>query len=228
MQIIPVIDLLNGAVVHAKQGQRASYQPIQSLLTASSKPLDIVAALLEVYPFTRLYIADLNAIQHSGDNFSVICAIAQKFPQLALWIDAGGHSTPVIALSSMILGSENFSELESFLVYKNQQKNDFVLSLDFMTNGYQGPAELLGSSQYWPHNVIVMSLQNVGANQGFNADLMLKMLELAAGKNIYAAGGVRNTEDLNALKKIGAHGALIASALHQKQLSTDEINSISQ
>ena len=95
MQIIPVIDLLNGAVVHAQQGQRHTYQPIKSLLTHSSKPLDIVAALLNVYPFSQLYIADLNAIQQSGDNFNVIRTIAQKFPQLKLWIDAGIHSLTI-------------------------------------------------------------------------------------------------------------------------------------
>lgn len=228
MQIIPVIDLLNGAAVHAQQGQRQHYQPIKSQLTHSSKPLDIVAALLEVYPFTQLYIADLNAIQKLGDNFSVICAIAQKFPQLKLWIDAGIHSTPLIAHSSVVLGSENFSAIETYLSHKNQQKDNFVLSLDFMPHGYQGPAELLANSQYWPQNVIVMSLQNVGANQGADAHLMQKIMALAAEKNVYAAGGIRDAEDLIALKNMGIHGALITTALHQKQLSTDEIKSLSQ
>lgn len=228
MQIIPVIDLLNGAVVHAQQGQRHTYQPIKSLLTHSSKPLDIVAALLNVYPFSQLYIADLNAIQQSGDNFNVIRTISQKFPQLKLWIDAGIHYSQFIPHSSVILGSENFSKLESFLAIKNQQIGNFILSLDFMPNSYQGPAELLESSQHWPQDVIVMSLQNVGANQGANANLMQKMLALASGKNLYAAGGIRNAEDLVALKNMGIHGALIATALHQKQLSTSEIQSLKQ
>ena len=130
--------------------------------------------------------------------------------------------------SSVILGSENFSKLENFLAIKNQQIDNFILSLDFMPNGYQGPAELLESSQYWPQDVIVMSLQNVGANQGANANLMQKMLALASGKNLYAAGGIRHAEDLIALKNMGIHGALIATALHQKQLSTSEIQSLSQ
>ena len=228
MQIIPVIDLLNGAIVHAQQGQRQNYKPIKSLLTHSNKPLAIVSALLDVYPFSQLYIADLNAIQQSGDNFNVIRTIAQKFPQLKLWIDAGAHSIQPIAHSNVILGSENFPELEIFLACKNQQKECFVLSLDFMPNGYQGPAELLESSQYWPQDVIVMSLQNVGANQGANANLMQKIMTLASGKNLYAAGGIRHAQDLNLLKKMGVHGALIATALHQKQLLTDEIKSLSQ
>jgi phosphoribosylformimino-5-aminoimidazole carboxamide ribotide isomerase len=232
MQIIPVIDLLNGAVVHAKQGQRQNYQPIKSLLTHSNKPLDIVAALLDVYPFSQLYIADLNTIQQSGDNFNAIRAVAQKFPQLKLWIDAGAHSIQPIAHSNVILGSENFpndiSGLENFLAYKNQRKERVVLSLDFMPNGYQGPTELLENSHYWPQNVIVMLLENVGTNQGANTNLIHKILALASGKNLYAAGGVRGLDDLIALKNMGVHGALIATALHQKQLSTDEIGSLNQ
>lgn len=228
MHIIPVIDLLNGVVVHAKQGARQHYQPIKSLLTNSSQPLDIIAALLEVYPFQQLYIADLNAIQQSGDNQLVMRAISQQFPQLKLWIDAGINSAHVIAHSNVILGSENFPELENFLAYKNQHKDQFVLSLDFMPNGYQGPAALLENSQYWPQNVIVMSLENVGTNQGINVNLMQEIMALATGKNIYAAGGIRHARDLNALKKMGAHGALIATALHQKQLSTAEIGNFSQ
>jgi phosphoribosylformimino-5-aminoimidazole carboxamide ribotide isomerase len=228
MQIIPVIDLLNGAVVHAKQGVRQHYQPIKSLLTHSSKPLDIVAALLDIYPFQQLYIADLNAIQKLSDNFNAIRTISQKFPQLKLWIDAGINSTPLNAHSNVILGSENFSELGIFLAYKKQQKNHFILSLDFMPNGYHGPAELLESSQYWPKNVIVMSLENVGANQGANINLLKEVLQRAPTRNVYAAGGIRHARDLTTLKEIGVHGALIATALHKKQLSTNEIKSLSQ
>jgi phosphoribosylformimino-5-aminoimidazole carboxamide ribotide isomerase len=243
MQIIPVIDLLNGAVVHAKQGARQHYQPIKSLLTSSSKPLDIVAALLDIYPFTRLYIADLNAIQYSGDNFSAIRAIAQKFPQLALWIDAGLMTLPEeLQNKHRILGSENFAHLEDYLAFNT----DFILSLDFMPEplldkpildknhaagsqypcAFQGSAELLKNSAYWPNNVIVMSLAQVGANAGVNVDLMQKILALRTNQNIYAAGGVRDLEDLIQLKNIGIHGALVATALHQKQLGYNEIKSL--
>ena len=36
LKLIPVIDLKNGAVVHAKQGIRENYQPIKSVLTTKS------------------------------------------------------------------------------------------------------------------------------------------------------------------------------------------------
>ena len=75
MEIIPVIDLMHGQVVHARMGQRQHYQPIQSLLCSSSAPIDVVSALLELYPFERMYIADLDAITGQGDHLATILHI---------------------------------------------------------------------------------------------------------------------------------------------------------
>ncbi|MFZ3087152.1 MAG: HisA/HisF-related TIM barrel protein [Methylotenera sp.] len=236
MQIIPVIDLLDGVVVHAKKGDRKNYQPIQSLLTPSSKPLEIVAALLEYYPFQQLYIADLNAIQKLGDdnkNFQVVETISQHYPNIQLWIDVGISNSDKLDIwrnlnFNVILGSENFSDLENYLNLKKQLNSNFMLSLDFMLNGYQGPLELLDNTQYWPKDVILMSLAHVGANQGVNMELLKKFKQHAAGFNLFAAGGIRSIDDLTALKQAGIHGVLIASALHQKQLSRAEIRSLMQ
>lgn len=238
MQIIPVIDLLDGAVVHAKKGERQHYQPIQSLLAYSSKPLDIVAALIEYYPFQKLYIADLNAIQKrvainkASNNFSVIESIAKYYPNLELWIDAGIRHQDDLNLwstldSNLILGSENFTNLEQYLSIKKQIHNP-ILSLDFMPNGYQGPAELLNDTNHWPKDVIIMSLANVGSNQGVNTELIKKLNQDTANFNLYAAGGLRGVDDLNLLKHLGIHGALIATALHHKQLTYQHIASFDQ
>ena len=231
MQIIPVIDLLNGVVVHAKKGDRKSYQAIQSSLTKSSQPIDIVSALLDLYPFEQFYIADLNAIQKlekpCSSNYNVIESITQQFPTLKLWVDAGISNNTELNIwqrlnIQLVLGSENFTHLNSFTSL-NHDKN-FVLSLDFMPHGYQGPLELLTHNEYWPHDVIVMSLEHVGANQGVNSDLLNQILAKANGFNVYAAGGIRGGEDLATLNKMGVHGALVATALHLGQLSKQELN----
>lgn len=234
MQLIPVIDLLNGTVVHAKKGDRKNYQPIQSLISDSSNPLDVVTALLQYYPFQQLYIADLNAIQKIGDhNFKVIQSIAQRYPALKLWIDAGIKNTSQLASwrgsnFNVILGSENFSDLDKFLEIKNHLNDDFTLSLDFMPDGYCGPLELIENADYWPNDVILMSLAQVGANQGPNLALLAKFKTYSEKFNLYSAGGVRNIDDLNLLKAAGIHGALIASALHSKQIPAEQIASLSQ
>jgi len=234
MKIIPVIDLLNGIVVHARKGDRKNYQAIQSSISASSKPLDIVAALYEYYPFQELYIADLNAIQQTGNNnYEAIISISQHYPDLKLWIDAGVNDTVNLAIwaqrnFNVILGTENFSDLDNFLQSKNALGSGFVLSLDFMPDGYKGPPELISDTQHWPKDVILMSLAHVGAGNGPNTDLIAKFRQHSEGFNIYAAGGVRNIDELKMLRASGIHGALIASALHDKRISKHDIDSLSQ
>lgn len=242
MQIIPVIDLLNGIVVHAKKGERSHYQAIASALTPSSQPLDIVAALLALHPFQQLYIADLNAIQKlsntqndtHANNFSVIASIAQHYPDLTLWVDAGISNPAELDLWAslkvkLILGSENFSSMEQYLATYHAIDKQSILSLDFMPTGYQGPQDLLASTAYWPQEVIVMSLAHVGANQGANQPLLAQLKAQAGGDfNLYAAGGVRDIADLNTLKSLGIHGALIATALHNQQLTPQQLTLLQQ
>jgi phosphoribosylformimino-5-aminoimidazole carboxamide ribotide isomerase len=235
MRIIPVIDLLDGVVVHAKKGLRQHYQPIQSQLCNSSAPLEVVSALLALYPFTQLYIADLNAIQKSGGaynaNYSIIEAIRQRYPALELWLDVGISNNTELAIWQklnvrLVIGSENFASISHYCALGLEDK-PFVLSLDFFAQGYQGPAELLANTAYWPQDVIVMSLANVGTNQGGNEALMGEILLRATdkdnSKNLYAAGGIRSLDDLLQLKNLGISGALIATALHQRQISNKEI-----
>lgn len=263
MQIIPVIDLLNGIVVHAKKGERQHYQAITSALTSSSEPLAIVAALLALHPFQQLYIADLNAIQKlantqdstQSNNFSVITSIAQHYPHLTLWVDAGISNTTELDLWAplslcspakvkLILGSENFSSMEQYLsiyhalseqtiteqtIAKKTIAKQTILSLDFMPNGYQGPQPLLESTANWPQEVIVMSLAHVGSNLGVNQQLLSQLKAKAGGDfNLYAAGGVRDIADLNTLKSLGIHGALIATALHNRQLTPQQLMLLQQ
>lgn len=236
MKVIPVIDILGGVVVHAKKGERANYRAIKSQLTPSSQPLDIVAALLAVYPFERLYIADLNAIQklnsYDENNYSVIAAIKQLYPTLELWVDAGISSNTELNTWQklnvrLIIGSENFAEIGNFASL-NILNNDFILSLDFMPSGYQGPVELLANTKYWPHDVILMSLLNVGSNDGANVKLMRESIARAKNFNLIAAGGIRNIDDLIMLRSMGIESALIATALHQKQISTEQLETLDQ
>ena len=231
MQIIPVIDLLNGAVVHAKKGDREHYQAIQSQLTASSDPIAVVTAMLAFHPFTQLYIADLNAIQKTtgsfSTNYSVIEAIAQHFPNLVVWVDAGISNQAELSLWQalnirLVIGSENFNLISDYSALQHYPQN-LILSLDFMPHGYQGPLELLANTNYWPRDVIIMSLTNVGANQGVNQALLTEVINRAKHFNVYAAGGIRDIADLIMLKEIGLCGALVATALHHQQISSEAL-----
>ena len=237
MQIIPVIDLLNNVVVHAKRGQRQHYQPIQSLLTASNAPLDIVTALLELYPFQTLYIADLDAICGNGNNDSAIEIISQVYPNLTIWLDCGigkmnararyigGNIRPVV-------GSENIQTLQDYRTISYACLSKHVLSLDYSATSALGISELHESARFWPDDTICMTLNAVGVSQGFDIERLNKLIIMNVARKsrsrLYAAGGVRSLADLQMLAAMGATGALVATALHNKQLSANDIKSLNQ
>ena len=227
MQVIPVIDLLNGEVVHAKKGLRQTYQPMQSPLCSSSDPLTVVATLLSIHPFKQLYIADLNAIQKlpnkPSTNYASIAQISLAYPELELWLDAGfQQSTDLLQWQRLktriILASENFHDMQDYLAL-SQQQPDFILSLDFFSDGFHGPQALFKQTEDWPEQVIIMSLSDVGTNQGFNKARLVEIMQSNKGSLLYAAGGVRDEQDLLSLKALGVHGALVASALHNQQIN---------
>jgi phosphoribosylformimino-5-aminoimidazole carboxamide ribotide isomerase len=233
-QLIPVIDLMGGQVVHAKLGNRKEYKPIQSQLCSSSNPLDILTAFMKLYPFTKIYIADLDAIQNnepkSQSNYKTIELILDIFPNLEIWLDAGIYKEADISFwqklnPTHIIPSEKFTKIDNYIKLTSMLSAPFVLSLDFLPDGYKGPSELLKDTNLWPSNVIMMSLPDVGSNQGPNFNLLNQMLQTNSLK-IYAAGGIRNIADIKELIEIGVKGALVSTALHNEQISPADIEAL--
>ena len=231
MEIIPVIDLLDGRVVHARRGERQHYQPIQSSLCNSSEPLEVLQALLELYPFDQLYIADLNGIQKRGNHYDAIMSIRNLYPDLKLWLDCGFSDVADLEdwLDSgvnFVIGSESLNNLASYTALKPACNH--ILSLDFTASGYQGPLELLQDPAHWPSNVIAMTLSQVGSNLGPDEEKLARIIQQSSGSKIYAAGGIRGMADLLRLKNMHVSGALIATALHSGALTGTEIASLAK
>lgn len=234
MEIIPVIDLRKGHVVQARFGDRQYYSPIHSSLCESSEPLAIVQALLELYPFKRLYIADIDAIQKRGNHREVVSEIKIHYPNLEIWLDAGiGCVEDLSAWDNLavtwVVGSESLRTMRDYMnlmrqFERNDIEEDHILSLDFTATGYQGPIELLQASAQWPAKVIVMTLGHVGSNLGPDFQLLTKLIDSKTTHKIYAAGGVRDISDIQQLVESGVSGALVASALHTQKITTTELN----
>lgn len=223
MKFIPVIDLKNGIVVHAKQGQRDQYQPIKSILTPNFDIYSVLNGFLNLYPFDTFYIADLNAITGQGDNTELIYQVLSDFPEIIFWVDAGYQQAKSFpknyfpVLGSECFNNENICELLAF-------EQHFVLSLDYGVNGEMlGAKKLFTQAHYWSENVIVMTLNRVGSSQGVSSDLLRQFKQRYPQKNFIAAGGVRGIEDILQLKNIDVNYILLASALHSGAITTADI-----
>ncbi len=226
MQIIPVIDIKDGQAVLAKQGDRDNYQALSTPLCASSDINDVIEAYLSIWPFTQFYIADLNALMGTGNNNSLINRTFIRFPQLDFIIDCGQLNRfflPVRATQyTAIIGTESIDM--HTLTKINQQ---FILSLDFSAQDTpMGNTSLYTASHLWPKELIIMTLSLVGSQSGPDFLKLKHYFTTYPEHNIIAAGGIRGSTDLKQLKTIGIKQALVATALHNGKLTTNDINNL--
>lgn len=225
INIIPVIDLKNGRVVHARQGNRDLYQPIDSELCRSSDIFQVIRAFMTVYDFKTFYIADLNALGHQGNHDRLIDEVTTAFSEKIFWVDRGSRqsfASDVLPGNHMpVMGSESFSP-ETIQAIKTSGK-PFILSLDYTKDGELGAKTLFFDPDYWPETIIIMTLARVGSYNGPDIPLLSEFCRRYPDKNFIAAGGIRNKQDLIDLKKIGIEQSLIASALHSGTLGSDDI-----
>jgi phosphoribosylformimino-5-aminoimidazole carboxamide ribotide isomerase len=234
VDVIPVIDLKAGEVVHAQRGDRESYRPVRSQICGGSEPLDVVSGMLAVYPFRMMYIADLDAIQGHGANTSAIRSIRQNFPSLRLWVD-GGLNQPLTCrdwlsqdLGDLVLGSEVQRDAGILgTLAADESRRCVILSLDYKDGRFLGPMSLLDAQPDWPDRIIVMTLSRVGSRGGPDLDLLQRWRVDAPTKQVFAAGGVRGGEDLLKLANGGISGVLVATALHERRIGSAEIAAVS-
>lgn len=218
---------MGGQVVRGVGGARNIYRPIQSSITPSARPHAVVSALINIYPFERLYVADLDAIQGIGNHLDVLASLAHDFPQLEIWADTGLTSLTQYgqlrehARLTPVIGSETF-RLEPGETIPKQA----VLSLDYRANRPMGNGALCEQPDRWSERLIVLDVTRVGKKTGPDLLRLRQIAQLAPSAEIYAAGGIRNMDDLNRLNEEGFSGALISTILHQGTISRDDISSV--
>ena len=187
LDIIPVIDIRGGLVVRAVMGRRHLYRPIETPLARSAEPVDIASGLLRLHAFGKLYLADLDAIEGRGDNTLAIAKLRQHFPYLEIWTDNGAAGVGGVRNwldgpnGTLVLGSE--SQTSSVLVREFVDEPRIVLSLDFRTQAFQGPPELLDPS-HWPQRVIAMTLARIGSVAGPDFERLAELSGLGAKRSI--------------------------------------------
>jgi phosphoribosylformimino-5-aminoimidazole carboxamide ribotide isomerase len=229
LDVIPVLDLKAGQVVHARGGERAAYAPIQSPLAAGSAPLPLARALLQRSGGCSLYVADLDAITGAAAQVATLQALLQglvpTWPGLQLWLDAGSARLadaqalqarvgPLGAHLRPVLGSESLAAGDPGLAGHPRA----VLSLDMRHGEPLDPAGLWARPAAWPATVLVMTLDQVGRAQGPALDTLRRLRAQRPDLAWVGAGGIRHRGDLAAAAQAGASAWLVASALHDGSL----------
>jgi phosphoribosylformimino-5-aminoimidazole carboxamide ribotide isomerase len=237
MKVIPVIDILNGLVVHAVKGKRKEYKPVESALFKSIQPIDAAKALREL-GFTELYIADLDAIIDCSSSFQSLKAISDQ-TDIEMMVDAGvtniqrAQKLFDLGVSKLVVGTETLQS-KHFVAQAVDLfgSNSVIVSLDLKGDkilvkiGFDGCPDsmclLRDFKQMGISQVIVLDLLRVGSGEGVNIDLLKRIIN-EVGIDVYVGGGVRDLQDLLDLKRLGVKGALVATALHSGKITVEDL-----
>lgn len=239
MKVIPVIDILNGTVVHAVQGKREEYVPLTSALCTSTNPVDVAFAFKSLH-FDRLYLADLDAIMTKHLNHALYKRI-QAHTGLDLMVDAGiadlEKAGKVLenGVSEIIIGTETLTKLE----FVKQAVESFggdrvIVSLDLKDGKVMSVSEVIRSMDALAaarafqamhvDRIIVLDLARVGTGQGVNLAIVREILKKVKVE-VVTGGGIRDIKDLEQLRQLGISDVLLATALHTGMVTMRELNS---
>jgi phosphoribosylformimino-5-aminoimidazole carboxamide ribotide isomerase len=223
VRCIFVVDIFNGAVVHAVRGERSKYEPVHhySSIVSCSDPEEVVRA---VGP-KEVYIADLNQILGNGENLRSIRKISRLARAMA---DTGISNLCDVDFIpdnvSPVLGTETAS-LE--LMEEASMQREIVASVDMVGRkvltrdsemAARSPLEVLRRLNGLPlSGIILLELDRVGTSAGLDMEFLEKASSLS-NHALILGGGVKDMLDLRLLEDLGFCGALVATSVHNGQI----------
>ncbi|MEY3173527.1 MAG: 1-(5-phosphoribosyl)-5-[(5-phosphoribosylamino)methylideneamino] imidazole-4-carboxamide isomerase [Planctomycetota bacterium] len=225
--LIPVLDLRAGVVVHAVAGRRSEYRPLQSSLTTSTEPVEVLQSLRRATGLNTFYIADLDGIVNSQPDWNMLERLAATGAQLL--IDTGIRSAAEIAAVRLasnirpVVATETCEQLQEVL---ELGQHDVICSIDLHAGRLRLadnrlPADTTVTQlaeRLWQsglHQWIVLDTAAVGTGQGIpTLKLCRALLEQFPTIELISGGGVHSTDCLAAAEQAGLTGVLVATALH--------------
>ena len=233
-EIIPVLDLMHGQIVRGIAGRRESYQPIQSQLLDSARPLEVANTFQSQLGLERVYLADLDAIQHDQPDWDTLDALVAAGHRLL--VDAGPRNTDRAVrliehqVDSVVAGLETLDRPELIAELVEAVGNrQLVLSLD-LKNG-----QPMIDAGTWPdptplglatmavemgiQRMIVLDLAGVGTQDGPPTLELCRQIRRRFDEiELITGGGIRDLDDISAAANAGVDAVLVASALHDGSL----------
>jgi phosphoribosylformimino-5-aminoimidazole carboxamide ribotide isomerase len=226
-RIVFVTDLLDGKVVHAIKGEREKYQPVEnSKVCNSAQPIEMISAIKP----KEVYIADLDRLQHTGNNFEVIKKISALTKTMVnIGVEKNDDIEKCIGIADTVILS---SEASSFEIMKYASRNypgKTSITIDIKNGSIltkdeklkKEPEELVNLlNEFKIKDIVIIDLSKVGTGAGINEDF-LREIKGISNHNILFGGGIRDMNDIGTLKEIGISGALVATAVHNGKIPID-------
>lgn len=228
LQLVPVIDLLDGHVVRGVAGDRKQYLPNVSCLLQGSDPIETALAFKKNFSVDAVYIADLDGLEGRGVSEEVIRELS--LTGLTLSVDAGVTTASMalrildLGVTEVVVPLESLGTLSSLseildavgperTVFSLDMKNGKALGKVAEQNSVREIAAV--AIKLGVQKMIVLDLAGVGCSQGLLTSELCRELKATDPEVcIWSGGGVRTIEDFKVLEETHLDGVLVASALH--------------
>jgi|SRR5215469_2497703 len=234
MQIIPAIDIIDGKCVRLAQGD---YNKISLY---HKEPLEI-AKKFEDAGLKRLHLVDLDGAKAGAvRNWKVLEAIAGK---TSLVIDFGGGIKAEKDVEIVFNSGASLATVGSIAV-KNEEEfvkwlltfgaDRFLLGADaknekITVSGWQEETKIWVYDfiqKYIDHGVKQIFCTDVskdGKLEGPSIDLYKNIISKFPELFFIASGGVSSLKDLEELREIGCHGAIVGKAIYENRIQIKEL-----
>ena len=214
IKIIPVLDVMDGVVVHAVAGRRSEYKPLRNtILEGAPDPKRILEGLYKL-GFREVYIADLDSIMERGCNHEVIDYACKTGFRVLADVGRAGVELRDTSSTSYVIGTEYLE-----YPFEGELVSGRVSSLDCMGFNtifrntrvvFSEAVKVVSKAK----KLIVLDLSVVGTSQGPNIELVRSVRGLYNGELLYG-GGVKSLDDVRRLSGEGVSGVLVATAIHK-------------
>ncbi|HEX5936448.1 MAG TPA: 1-(5-phosphoribosyl)-5-[(5-phosphoribosylamino)methylideneamino]imidazole-4-carboxamide isomerase [Actinomycetota bacterium] len=230
MIVIPAIDLRGGRAVRLRRGD-----PTEETIY-DDQPVE-VAQRFQDEGARRLHVIDLDAALGEGDNRDAVRDICRA---VVVPVQVGGGIRSLEAAGRVvedgaaraILGTAAAADVSFVARAVEEFAERVVVAIDvrggrLMLDGWreEGPgleAALRGLHDAGAPRFLVTAIARDGTLEGPDLTLYRQVLKLT-DRPVIASGGVRNAEDVWALREVGCEAAVTGKALYEKTLKLSQV-----
>lgn len=230
MILFPAIDIYNGKAVRLLGGD-------YNKVTVYGTPLDMAKRFADAGA-EWIHVVDLNGAESSGDNFKIIEEIATK---TSLKIESGGGLRNRDRIKSLLDAGAKRAVLGTICVTDTEKAGEMieefgadaiVCGLDakdgkVAVRGWKEKSELTPSqlgkklAEYGAEYFLYTDVSRDGMLTGVNVESTAK-LSKELNAHVIASGGVKDINDIIAIKERGIYGAIVGKAYYENKINIDE------
>lgn len=234
MSLVPVMDIKQGKVVMGDQGERDSYQPVDSDIVDSANPEEVLEEFDRRYNFKAIYIADIDSLEDYGDNINTVRRISESFEKEVMldcgFCDYESFDSEILSfVDKFIVPTESLESLDELkkLIDKHPD-SEFVVSIDLEKEKFISKIDEENIQSFLADvmdlgitEVVLLDITQVGTEKGPSKQVVEIAEEIEEDFKVVSGGGVRNREDYREFLKNGVDKVLVATSLHKQNFKPE-------